>query len=243
MKKLRVLIVEDEVDNQELLQDFIATREELELVDIAGKADEAVRLLQKNKYDLMFLDIFLPDQTGFTVLEEFKNHPYVIFTTAYREHAIRAFEFGAIDYLVKPLELDRFHQSIDRALTYFKTHSNELPDISSMGLPVQEKESYYIVPFDKIIYLSAHNKYTVIHTTEKEIRTLKYLQEIEKRVPHTKFVRIHRQYIINVEFLSRIQHDNSGRYLAELSDSDDTTLPVSRTYADILKKLMGKGGN
>lgn len=240
MKKLRVLIVEDEKDNQELLKDFIETREELELIGISGTVSDALASLKTAECDLMFLDIFLPDRSGFSILEELKKPPYVIFTTAYREHAVRAFDVGALDYLVKPLMIDRFNLAVDRAIDFFKRYNEQLPDIEAMGLPVQERESYYIIPFDKIVYLSAHNKYTVIHLAEKEIRTLKYLQEIEKKIPSTKFVRIHRQYIINVQFLSRIQHDNSGRYLAELNDSDDTTLPVSRTYAESLKKLIGK---
>ncbi len=238
MKKLKTLIVEDEADNQDLLKDFIDTRSDMELCDIASTVDEAVALLSKNNYDLILLDIFLPDRSGFSLLEEVENHPYVIFTTAYREHALKAFDFGAIDYLVKPLALDRFNTAIDRAFTFFKNHNHQMPDINSIGLSVQEHESFYMVPFDQIIYLSAHNKYTVIHTTEREIRTLKYLQDIEKKLPTTQFVRIHRQYILNIKYLIKIQHDNSGRYLAQLSDSDDTTLPVSRTYAEPLKNLL-----
>lgn len=240
MRKLKVLIVEDEMDNQELLRDFIETRDELDLVNIAGNVSEALKTLKTEDCDLMFLDIFLPDKSGFSILEELKKPPYVIFTTAYREHAVRAFDFGALDYLVKPLIIDRFNLAVDRALDFFRHHNEQLPEIETMGLPVQERESYYIIPYDKIVYLSAHNKYTVIHSSEKEIRTLKYLQEIEKKLPLSKFVRIHRQYIINIQYLSRIQHDNSGRYLAELNDSDDTTLPVSRTYAEVLKKMIGK---
>lgn len=238
MRKLNAIIVEDEQENQDLLTDFIETRDDLEIKDYAKDAKEALSKLKKNKYDIVFLDIFLPDRSGISVIEEVENPPYIIFTTAYQEHAVRAFELGAVDYLVKPLAIERFNMAVDRAIHFFKLYNENMPHIEEVGLSVHEKEQYFVVPYDQIVYLSAHNKYTVIHTRDREIRTLKYLQEIEKKVPANQFVRVHRQYVINIRYLRRIQHDNSGRYIAELNDTDDTVLTVSRTYAESLKKLL-----
>lgn len=236
--KIKVVIIEDEPDNQDLMRDFIKSRDELELLHISGTMEDAIHKINELTPDLIFLDISLPDGSGLSVLENIKAKPYIIFTTAYSEHAVHAFEVGAIDYVVKPIMPDRFNMAVDRALEHIRMGS--IPGDSDNGgaLSVMEKEKLHIIPFEDIIYLSSHNKYTVIHSVDADISTIKYLKEIEQKLPESLFFRIHRQYIINIKYISQFHHENSGRYSVILSDSDDTTLSVSRTYADSLKKLL-----
>lgn len=234
-----VLIVEDEVPARELLSEYLKLFPELELSGIARNGEEAYNKLSANKYDLLFLDIHLPVMSGIEVLEKMEGKaPYVIFTTAYDKYAIKAFEFGAIDYLLKPFSKDRFRQSVDRFLAAMKENKNVKQNFRQHSLSFRENRVQCLVAFNDIIYLSSHGKHTVIHAKDKDFESASLLKELESKLPDTRFRRIHKQFVVNIEFIAKLQHDSGGQYIAIFNDPDESTLPVGRSYVASLKEIL-----
>ena len=234
---VRALIVEDEILAREELTELALTRNDIRIAGMAKNGEEALEKLNAEEYDLVFLDVNLPVLNGIEVLERLEKRPYVIFTTVSRDHAADAFELGAVDYLHKPFTAERFHQALDRALRFLQGDRlrQEPPrktDRSRIqGLLVTEGEDHHLVAFRDIIYVSSHDRRSVIHTEKKDYETSRLLKEIEEKLPASVFHRIHRRYILNLNYISRIQNDIGGRFQVFLRDSDETSLPVGRTYA------------
>ncbi len=235
-KTLTVLVVEDEVPARELIVDYVLSRKDLRLGGIARDAVEALAKIQELELDLIFLDIHLPGKSGLELLEELESPPRIIFTTAYDSHAIRAFEIGAVDYLLKPFTMDRFNQAVERALSLEAREQAVNP--VNLGLSFRSGENHYLIPYMDIVYLSSHGKQTVIHTTEEDYQASRLLGELESKLPGDMFQRIHKQHVVNLKYISHIQYFIGGRYNAYLKDEDETTLPVGKQYAEKLKKSM-----
>ncbi|MCP4138131.1 MAG: response regulator transcription factor [bacterium] len=233
-----VFIAEDMRHARELLIDYLATREELKLEGTAKNGEEALEKLTSGNYDLLLLDINLPIMSGIEVLEKMDNIPYVIFTTAYDKYAIKAFDFGAVDYLLKPFPLERFNQAVDRFLEAKRESQEKQLSFKDFSLSFRENRIQCLVAFKDIIYLSSHGKRTVIHTEEKDFEASSILKDIEEKLAADDFVRIHKQYIVNTKHITRIQHDVGGQYVAVFNDSDESTLPVGRTYVSTLKERL-----
>jgi DNA-binding LytR/AlgR family response regulator len=231
-----VLIVEDEVPARELLVDYLLTRQELKLCGLARTGDEAFEKLSARSYDLVLLDIRLPRMTGIEVLERLKKAPYVIFTTAHEDYALRAFECGAVDYLLKPFGVDRFNRSIEKFLA---VHDAGALPASENGFILRERGKLRILPYDEIIYATSHGKSTVIHTVAGDREAAVMLKDVESRLPSAMFARIHKRYIINLRYVSWIEYYIGGQYLAFLNDEDESSLTVGRTYAPLLKSRLG----
>jgi DNA-binding LytR/AlgR family response regulator len=229
-----VLIAEDEEPARELLIDYILTRPELKLSGIARNGDDAFRKLSREEYDLVLMDIQLPRMTGIEVLEGLKKIPYLIFTTAHEQYAIRAFDFGAVDYLLKPFNNERFNQSIEKFL------SLQNPDtcpalLTSAGFTVRERNKHYVLPYQDIMYVSSHGKNSIIHTNKEDIVAAVILKNVERRVPSDAFIRIHKQHIVNIRYVAALEYYIGGQYIVYLKDDDDSPLPVGKKYATNLK--------
>ncbi len=236
-----VFIVEDKPSARELLIEFVMLREELRLGGIAKNGEEALEKLSKKSYDLLFLDIGLPELSGIEVLDKLSSKPYVIFTTANKRYALKAFDAGAVDYLLKPFNLDRFNQAVDKALSIMKGEkiSSGLP--KSIGLSLSSKENHrynIIISFDDIIYFSSHSKRTMVHTREKDYETHQLLKDLWERLSEDIFIRIHKQHIVNLSFISKVEYAQGGKYEVTLRDKDATSLPVGQTFASDLKKKL-----
>jgi DNA-binding LytR/AlgR family response regulator len=237
-KTFHVLIAEDEMPARELLVDYLLTRPELKLTCIAKNGPEALDRLSHGTYDLVFMDVDLPRMTGIQILERLREMPYIIFTTAHDRYAIKAFEFGAVDYLLKPFTLERFNQSVDKFLQLQK--SGPMP-AGETGFSCREQGKHYILPYEKIIYFTSHGKNTIIHTDEREYVSHVILKNIEGRLPNDMFIRIHKQHIINIAYISAIEYYIGGQYIAFLSNSDESALPVGKKYARFLKERLRLG--
>lgn len=235
---ISVLIVEDELQSRNLLADYIASRPELLLRDIARNGKEALEKLRSHPYDLLFLDINLPLLSGLEVLEQLDSIPYIIFTTVSRSHALQAFEVGALDYLHKPISREKFNRTIDRVLPLIHNERSSHNVRPAGGLVVTEQDNHFLIPYNDIIYISSHGKQSVIHTAEREVVAARLLLDLEQRIPAARFMRIHKQYIVNLEYISHIQYMLGGRYQAFLKDSEATSLTVSRKQAPELKKRL-----
>lgn len=241
MKHYSVLIVEDEYPARELLIQSLLTRPELQLKGIAKDGAEAEAALRGGSFDLVFLDINLPVQSGLDVLgclSELDRQPNVIFTTAYREHAMDAFEHKAVDYLLKPYTLERFQQAVDRALVFLKSDGGQSSALKRHGIFISENDRHCFVPYEKILYLSSHGKQTVVHTNGGDFRTPRLLKKMESLLPEQSFARIHKQFIVNIMQISHLEYFMNGSYVLHLKD-DEESLPVSRTFAPSLKERFG----
>ncbi|PJZ52101.1 LytR/AlgR family response regulator transcription factor [Leptospira adleri] len=239
-KEWKAIIVEDEAPTRELLVNFCLSRPELKLCKVAKDGEEAFQFLQEESFDLAFLDINLPVMSGLEVLEKLENPPYVIFVTAFRDKAIDAFELGALDYLLKPFSKDRFYKAVDRAVEFLQNKKSQSSGnaFNEHGLFILEKENYFLIPYTDIIYIASRDNFSVIHTEEREYITYKSLKSLEAKLPSNQFLRIYKQYIINLQKLSHLQSDTMGNYVVYLKDEDETQLPVGRKYIAKIKELL-----
>ena len=230
-----VFVAEDEQPARDLMLDYILGREELKLEGWSKDGEDAYGKLSEKKYDLMFLDINMPKMSGIELLEKLENPPFVIFTTAYDEYAIKAFEFGAIDYLLKPFTQERFNNAVDKALSVIR-NKGPYPDVKkNLGLSFREYENYYLIGYNDIIYISSQGRHSFIHTRTKVYEAATSLKEIIPKLPEDLFVRIHKQCVVNLNFISHVQYLIAGQYAAFLKDIEKTTLTIGRSYAPALK--------
>jgi DNA-binding LytR/AlgR family response regulator len=236
-KTYSVLIADNEEMAREHLVDCLLARPELKLSGIARNGEDAFQKLSSREYDLALMDIQLPRMTGIEVLERLKKAPFVIFTTAYEQYAIRAFELGAVDYLLKPFTMERFNQSIDKFLS-LQNRESCAAQLISAGFTVREHNKHYVLSFQDIMYVTAHGKNSIIHTKREDIEAPVILKNVERRVPADAFIRIHKQHIVNIRYIAALEYDIGGQYLVYLNDDDDSLLPVGRKYATNLKSRL-----
>jgi len=242
------LIIDDEKLARELLREFLAAFPQIEILGECSKGSDAVEQIEKLKPDLIFLDVQMPGMTGFDVLDEIIHEPYVIFTTAYDQYAIKAFEKNAVDYLLKPLDEERFKLAINRALQRKKMESENIEELlSGMHTPVmrtsydahifvQKSEKLFNLPVDEIMYLEASGDYTVISTKNDQFVSSSGIGKLEEIMNPDKFIRVHRSTIINLSFLKEIErHFNGGMIVKMLNGK---TFPVSRTYAKMIRRKV-----
>lgn len=237
-----VFIAEDEFPARELLVEFVTSNSMLKLAGVARNGEEAVEKLNASPCDILLLDIDLPVYTGIEVLERLDTKPRVIFTTAYEKHAVRAFEIGADDYLIKPFTRQRFASAIERSITAINnSRINSSPAADTGILPVTEKGIHYLVPHEEIVYISASGRNCVIHAADREYETGSTLADITSRLTSNRFIRIHKQYTVNLKHVSHFSYYSGGQYILYLKDDDKTNLPVGKTYVQTLKEMVKLG--
>jgi DNA-binding LytR/AlgR family response regulator len=236
-KKYNVGVVEDEQPSLDLLLDYIGGRSELVLRCVARDGPDAVRKLTEHRCDIAFVDIDLPVCSGIEALEKVPSPPYVIFTTAYDGYAVRAFELGAVDYLLKPFGRDRFDGAVDRAMKAVDRGARSLPR-AGIGLSFREGESHFLVAYDDIVYLTAHARHTVIHTVNRDFETARIIKHVEERLPRDTFLRIHKQHVVNLKYVSHFQYYIGGQYIVYMKDADSTMLPIGRRYVPAFKEMV-----
>jgi two-component system response regulator LytT len=241
-RTLSVLLVEDELESRDLLSQYITSTPELSLTGIAKTGSEALEKLQSESFDIVFLDIHLPVMSGLEVVEKMQDRlPYLIFITVSRQYALEAFDLGAVDYLHKPISRERFQKSVDKVTSFIQNHQKEGSDKSFQysGLLVSDGESRYLIPHAEIIYISANDRRSIIHTEKRDYEVSKMISELEERLPQKSFMRIHRGNIVNLDFVVELQYLPGGRYQLFLKDEDETTLTVGRTFVPDLKQRIG----
>ena len=236
---IKSIIVDDEElardDLKALLKDF----PEIEIAGEAETADDAKILIKKLSPDLIFLDIQMPGKSGFEMLEDIQTEAKIIFVTAYDEFAIRAFEVNAKDYLLKPVNKERLSRAVERIKTEQESEDNIQTNLlftDSIFLSVNNH--YQLVRVSSIIKITSAGNYSEIYTSSKvKGLVLKSLKEWEARLPASYFVRIHRNAIINLEFVDHVEGWFNYSYKVFLKEIDDP-LVISRRYAARLKVRM-----
>lgn len=246
---MRILIVDDEMLARSILSEHLNALSGLELVGQAANGFEAVKLAEELNPDLIFLDIQMPKLSGFEVLELLgEKAPAVIFTTAFDEYALKAFEVHAVDYLLKPVEPPRLAAAIERAQERLrsKTPSPSAAELSQAARPpgrglervlIRHEGRVHVLPVERIDFIEAQDDYLSFAAAGKRLRKQQTMSDLESQLDSTRFVRIHRSFIMNVERLARIDLYGKDSWLAILSDG--TKLPMSRTGHAKLKELIG----
>jgi two-component system LytT family response regulator len=246
---VRVLIVDDETLARAILSEHLAKVSGVEVVGQAANGFEAVKLAEELTPDLMFLDIQMPKLSGFEVLELLGDRaPAVVFTTAFDEFALRAFEVHAVDYLLKPVEPARLAAAVERAAERVrnKTPAPSPQELSAAARPpgralerilIRHEGRVHVIPLEKIDFIEAQDDYLEFSVGGKRLRKQQTMADLETQLDPTRFVRIHRSFILNVERLARIDLYGKDSWLAILNDG--SKLPMSRTGHAKLKELIG----
>jgi len=244
---MRAIIIDDErlarAELKKLLQDF----PEVEVVDEAANAEEGIAKIESQRPDLIFLDIQMPKINGFEMLELIEQPPAVIFTTAFDEYAIKAFEAHAVDYLLKPFDQERFDKALqkwrEQKTTIQKETTKELLETASLSpaqnqrIVIKDGSKIKIIPVQDVFYLEAADDYVKIHTKEGYFLKNKTMTHFEQALDTQHFVRSHRSYIVNIQQITRIDPYEKDNHVAVLRSG--VKVPVSRGGYGKLKTVLG----
>lgn len=226
MSKIRCIIVEDEPLAAKILSDYVLQVPFLELQGTFKDAILATEYLRESTVDLIFLDIHLPKLKGMAFLKTLNDPPAVIITTAYHQYAVEGFDLNVTDYLLKPIEFERFLVAVNKVKSE-QQRSIENNDKDFIFLNVQKKKVKIL--FSEIIYIESQKEYIRIVTTKREFISKMSTHEIETLLPAHLFKRIHRSFIISVNKIES--------YTAEAVEVNGISIPVGRQYKDVIERL------
>jgi DNA-binding LytR/AlgR family response regulator len=233
---IRCLIIDDELLALDLIEDNL---KQVNYISIAGRcrtAAEALAFLQQEPIDLLFCDIHMPGLNGLQLVKSLINKPLVIYITAYEKFAVQGFELDVIDYLVKPVPLERFLKACQKAYQQF-----ELKKLLQAANTPQRKHLFVYAEYnliklslDDIEYIEGMKDYVKIHVTKKDkpLISRTTLKSLELQLPQEQFFRVHKSYVINVDYVTRIQRGRIKTLNYEL--------PLSDNYREMINKMIGK---
>ena len=244
-KKLQAIIVDDEELARGFLREMLAPHPDIQVVSECPNGFEAVKAIGEHRPDLLFLDVQMPKLDGFEVLELIDPGPLVIFVTAYDQYAMRAFDAHAVDYLLKPFSRERFEVALDRARKRLGEQrpprdlgaSARSPGDRPQRIVVKDGPRVFVIPIDKLDYVEAQDDYVALHSAGKSYLKQQPIGDLESLLDPSRFVRIHRSAIINLERIARIEPFGKDSRIAILADG--TRLPVSRSGYARLLEVMG----
>ncbi|GGY07829.1 LytR/AlgR family response regulator transcription factor [Paludibacterium paludis] len=239
---LRVLIADDEELARRLLKEYLHGHPDIEVVAECGDGLQAARIIGTQSPDLVFLDIRMPLLSGLEVLELTGRREGVIFTTAHDEHAVKAFDLHAVDYLLKPFSQARFDEALLRARGMLGHERAGLQGLITDSVSclerilIRDREQSHIVSVTDIDYIEAQDDYIAIHTQGKTYLKTQSLGEIGKRLDPKRFVRVHRSYIINLDRLRALEKQGRDSHAARLANG--TRIPVSRAGYERIRSIV-----
>ncbi len=232
--KSKCIIVDDEPLARKVIKTHLQNFDDIEIIAECGNAVEADRVIRENNVDLIFLDIEMPQISGFDFLKNLKNSPKIIIVTAYRNYALKGYEYDIVDYLLKPVSFDRFYKAVTK---FFKQLKNTEINIFEEGdfagksfIYFNEDKTIYKIYLTDILYLESFREYIKVHTVNKAIMTKLPISKIEEKLKDKGFARIHKSYIVS---LGKINSFNS-----RIINIGDTELPIGRTYKDAVMKVL-----
>ncbi|ULQ55872.1 LytTR family DNA-binding domain-containing protein [Flavihumibacter rivuli] len=232
--KATCIIIEDEQPAAELLELYISRLDQLELVASFSTASEALAYLASAKVDLIISDINLPGFSGVSLIRSLADPPAVIFTTAYPQYAVDGFDLEAVDYLLKPIAFDRFLRAINR---FFRTRQpvEASPETlaAAAGNPfifIKSEKKMVKVFLDDIFYCEAQKNYLLVNTAKGQFLTYSSISDMEERLPATKFLRVHRSFIIAL--------DKIDSYTPSYVEINKTNIPIGRHYAQTASQAI-----
>jgi two-component system LytT family response regulator len=244
---MKIILIDDEPLSREIIKSYLTNYQNLEVVAECNDGFEGVKAIMQHQPDLIFLDIQMPKINGFEMLELIEQPPAVIFTTAFDEYAIRAFESNAVDYLLKPFSEERLRKAIDKFLekssARVKDTTNSLLDAVATSpnqaerVVVKTGNKVKIIPVHEIHYIEADDDYVRVVTGEGSFLKNRTMQFYEKTLDPNFFVRVHRSYIVHVNQITRIDPYQKETHLAILRDGKQ--IPVSKSGYGKLKEILG----
>lgn len=243
--KIKTLLIDDEQLARALVQNFIKADPDFEVIGEAEDGFQAMKMIQELKPDVIFLDIQMPKITGLEMLELIENPPIVVFSTAYDQYAIAAFEKNAIDYLLKPFSKDRFLKTLEKVKAKFAEKSDPKEDIAKLlnqpdkvleRVVVKNGTKIEVIPFEEIMYLETDGDYVWIHTEKAKHLKQKTMKEFEQQLP-AHFIRIHRSYLVNSEQILKLELYEKSSYVALMKNG--AKLTISKSGYKELKDALG----
>ena len=242
---MKAIIIDDEPLARSLVKEYLQAYKNIEVVEECNDGFQGVKAIQQHQPDIIFLDIQMPKINGFEMLELVDNPPHVIFTTAFEEYAVKAFETYALDYLLKPFSKDRFDKCIQKLLQQKSSpaQTDALLETAAQSpeqnnrIVVKDGGKIKIIPVAHVQYLEAADDYVKIHISDGTFLKKKTMQYFEELLQSQQFVRIHRSFIINTQLITRIDPYEKDNHLVLLASG--AKLPASKAGYMKLKEVLG----
>lgn len=232
--KYKCLIVDDEPLAIKVVKNHLQSFEDIEIIAECSNAIETDKYLREHNIDLIFLDIEMPKISGFDFLKSLKKQPKVIIITAYRNYALKGYEYDIVDYLLKPVSFDRFYKAMNK---FYKQQKDTDLQVFDEGAKTNkpfvyfnEDKTIHKIYLDDILYLESFREYIKVHAVDKSVMTKLPISKIEEKLKDHEFIRIHKSFIVSV---SKVKSFNS-----RVININDNELPIGRTYKDAVMKVL-----
>lgn len=251
MKIIKTIIVEDEKPARDLIRNYLEGFPMIELIGEYDNGFDGLKAINELKPEAIFLDVQMPKLTGFEMLEVLEHHPEVVFTTAYDQYAIHAFEQNAVDYLLKPFSLDRFREAINKLESRIESLNDSRETESGIEkirqhlaesdeklhrVVIKKSGRIHVISTDDINFLEAQDDYVMIYSDEGKYLKQQTMKYFEKHLDSQQFVRVHRSYIANIACIERIEPYEKSSFILILKDGNK--VPVSRSGMQVLKENL-----
>jgi two-component system, LytTR family, response regulator len=246
--KIRAIVIDDEKLAREITKCYLAKHQEIEIVAECSNGFDAIKKINEEKPDLIFLDIQMPKINGFEMLELLEEPPAIIFTTAYDQFAIKAFEVSAVDYLLKPFSEERFNSALQKSYAFIQDKFQQNSAIKNIieqndkriefleRIVIKDGSKISILPVESIKWIEAQDDYVMINSDLGRFLKKKTMKFFENHLNENEFIRIHRSYIINADFIQHLEQKGKDSYQLILKNGKE--LPVSKTGLSKLKSTL-----
>lgn len=237
---IKTLIIDDEPLAASIVQEYLKAFPQFEVLEVCQDGFQGLKAIQVHQPDLIFLDVQMPKITGFEMLELLDEPPVVIFTTAFDQYALKAFDSKAIDYLLKPFSQARFNQAIEKFLSQspegHQEGVNQLAE-KSTRLVVRVKNEIKIIPIKDVLYFEAEDDYIAIHVKEGKFLKKMTMKSLEEELDPSKFARVHRSFMVNLNEVTQIEPYERENFLVKLRNGKQ--VPVSKSGYSRLRQVLG----
>lgn len=248
-EKLQTLLIEDEELARNLLRSYLKDHPDVEIIGECENGFDGIKSINDKRPDLVFLDIQMPKITGFEMIELLDYKPQIIFTTAYDQFALKAFELNAVDYLLKPFSKERLLAAVEKVKQRIQNADEpdeRLEELSNFRpgegyidrVVVKDRHKIHIITVDQIRYIESLDDYVMIYTHDGRHMKQKTMKYFETNLDPNNFIRIHRSYIVQVDNIAEIQQYEKESYIVILKDKDKTKLKVSKSGYKKIKEVL-----
>ena len=248
VEKIRVTIIDDERLARDIIKNYLSDYKNIKITAECSDGFEGIKAITNTNPHIIFLDIQMPKLNGFELIELLENPPIIIFTTAFDQYALRAFDVNATDYLLKPFSKERMHEALERAIGQLKDKGNFKVNLRGLIKHVENEEEYLgrvvfkvnqkivIVPIEKIKYLEAQDDYIMFFTEMGKFLKQKTMKYFEEHLNPKEFVRIHRSYIVRLGLVKKIELFEKDSH--KIITNEGISLPISKSGYLKLKKIL-----
>ena len=247
--ELKTLLIDDEQPARDIMKHYLKDFPEINIIGEFQDGFTGLKAIQDLKPDLVFLDVQMPKLTGLELLELLENPPIIIFSTAYDHYALKAFEMNAIDYLLKPYSKERLQQAVTKAIAKVASGSQEAPHVEKLvksledanpeqlqRIAVKSRHKVSVIAIDDVIYLEAEGDYVMIHTKDNKHLKEKTMKYFETHLDSDRFIRVHRSFIVNADYILRLELYDKESYRVILKNN--AVIKASSSGYKLLKEKL-----